>query len=74
MSESEETLNAFIKRNHNEALTWIDRIEHLLNDERFQFAEETLNGIMSSIESADKVTEGQKEAIKNIEDSVYERR
>ena len=67
---AEDVLDSFISKNHKEARRWADICEEMLNDGRYMFAYDTLYGIMSAIESADKVTENQKIAITNIKESA----
>ena len=44
-------------------------IEDLLATGKYTFAEETLRGIQVTVEKSKRVTDGQRRAVKNIEDS-----
>lgn len=47
-----------------------DRIESMLNNGRFDFAMDTLEGILVWVQEQEHVTANQKRAIDNIENSV----
>lgn len=44
-------------------------IEDLLATGRYTFAEDTLRGIQTTVEKTKRVSDGQRRAVKNIEDS-----
>lgn len=45
---------------------YVDRIEDMLNDKKYNFAEDTLSSILEMIQERNFITEGQKKAIDNI--------
>lgn len=48
---------------------WVDQldaIDDLLEDERYEFAQDTLEGIREWVEENEHITDGQKKAINNI--------
>jgi len=49
-----------------------DRIETMLADERYGFAEETLQGISDWVFEHEHATDAQKQAVQNIAASVYD--
>lgn len=53
---------------------YVQYIEDLLATGRYTFAEDTLRGIQQSVEKAQKVTDGQRRAVDNIEQSAYRTR
>ncbi len=46
----------------------IDKIDEMLLDDTYSYAEDTLSGIKRTVEKTQKVTLGQKTAVSNIED------
>jgi hypothetical protein len=48
----------------------LDRIDELLSDEDFEFAQETLEGIRSWVEEKEHCTDRQWEAVENIASSL----
>ncbi len=57
-----------------EAQDLLRQIDELLEDERYEFAEETLSGIRQTVERSGTCSAAQKRAIQNIEDSKIGRR
>jgi hypothetical protein len=51
-----------------EAVAMIAKIEALLEDERFDFAKDTLEGILEHVRTSRRVTPNQEYAVMNIED------
>lgn len=51
----------------------LDRVNDMLDDERYNFANETLDSIYSWVDKNDHVTEKQIEAVENIRASVEDR-
>ena len=50
-----------------QAIELLGRIDEMLEDERYEWAEGTLTGIRTTVERTGTVTEGQRRAIDNIE-------
>ncbi len=48
----------------------IVRIDEILEDENFEFAQETLEGIRSWVEEKEHCTDRQRDAVESIESSV----
>mgnify|MGYP001591666977 CR=1 FL=1 len=48
----------------------LEDIESMLEDDRYRFASETLEGIHEWVENNEYCTDGQKEAVENIKGSV----
>ena len=48
----------------------LDEIDEMLDDERYSFAVDTLEGIKEWVAKAEHVTDKQKEAVDNIRGSV----
>ena len=48
----------------------MEEIADILEDDRYRFAAETLEGIYEWVESNEHCTEGQKAAVENIKESV----
>lgn len=51
------------------AVELLERIDEMLEDERYEWAENTLSGIRETVERTGAVTENQARAITNIEDA-----
>lgn len=49
---------------------FLEEIDNLLNDKRFTFASDTLNGIRDSVETFRTISVRQRQAITNIKASV----
>lgn len=56
------------------AVELLGRIDEMLEDDRYEWAEDTLSGIRSTVERTGAATEGQRRAITNIEDAGERRR
>ena len=48
---------------------YLEEIEEIVEDERYEFASDTLRGIHEWVESNEHITEGQMIAISNIRES-----
>lgn len=48
---------------------FVQDIEDLLATGQYTFAEDTLRGVQRSVEASQRVTDGQRRAVRNIEDS-----
>jgi len=57
----------FLDDRESEADEWRDQIMNMLNDEDYQYAESTLNGILEFVETEGHITVKQKQAIENIQ-------
>ena len=64
-----DELYNFLNRNIDEVSEWMGKITWMLEEEAdlYEYAEDTLLGILDTIETTGKVTEGQKRAVKNIQ-------
>jgi hypothetical protein len=49
---------------------FLDRIEELREDGRYEWADDTLTGIYDTVYAQNRVTDGQRRAIDNIENAV----
>lgn len=52
-----------------EAVALLRQIDELLEDRAYEWAEDTLTGIQSTVERTGKCTDGQRRAVQNIEDA-----
>lgn len=60
-------LDKFIHRNVDEVLEWTNIITSMIEDsEDFGYADDTLRGILETIESSGAVTDAQIRAVENI--------
>jgi hypothetical protein len=59
-------LEQFINKNSDKAEKWKDIIEEMFSSRRYDYADDTLEGIMDYIEENDSITDKQIEAVKNI--------
>jgi hypothetical protein len=58
-------------KNNDKVVEWfIDSIDEMLESDDYDFANDTLEGIRASVVKNQNVTEGQKNAIRNIRTSV----
>lgn len=73
-----DALEQFLNKNSDRAKKWQRVIEGMLNsDGDYDYAEETLGGILEYIEENDTITDAQIQAVENIQDkpsSSYGRR
>ena len=49
---------------------FLEQLEDLIEDERYGFASQTLNGIHDWVEENEHCTQNQKDAVANIENSI----
>jgi dihydroneopterin aldolase len=49
---------------------WIDKMEEMLEDSDYEFAEDTVTSILEWVQDNDHITENQIRAIKNIAGSI----
>ncbi len=57
----------FLDDQESEADEWRDRIMNMLDDEDYEYATDTLNGILEWVENNGSITDKQKQAIENIQ-------
>ena len=50
----------------------VEEIQGMLEEEEFEFASDTLEGIKDWIQENEHCTEAQKDAVQNIKESVYD--
>ena len=50
---------------------YVERVERMINSGDFNFAEDTLQGILTWVEENEHITPAQKKAVENIEVSIY---
>ena len=48
---------------------YVDKIEEMLDDSQYDFASDTLSGILEWVQENEKITEKQMQAVDNIENS-----
>ena len=51
----------------------VEQIDEMMDDEKWEFAQDTLEGIREWVVESEHCTEKQKDAVNNIEDSVVGR-
>lgn len=69
----DDVLKQFIKNKRGPVETYTVRIEEMMNDERYEFAQETLTGIYDFIIMNDHVTQKQMDAVDKIKMSLWNR-
>lgn len=69
----DDVLKQFIKNKRGPVETYTTRIEEMMNDERYEFAQETLTGIYDFIIMNDHVTQKQMDAVDKIKMSLWNR-
>jgi methylaspartate ammonia-lyase len=69
----EDVIQNFINKNSDKAMKYRLKIEDMLDSGNYDYAEDTLAGILDFICNYDKVTEAQIKAVENIyEKPAYE--
>lgn len=68
-------LESFLNKNSDRAHEWQGVIEGMLNDDEgaFNYASDTLRGILEYVEESGTITDAQIQAIENIRDNPTER-